>query len=127
VVYRDFAIRGEASFRAAEAAHCAGEQGRFWEYHDALFAGQSAPDGEPFSTEHLDSLGTGLGLDVAALRTCVSSGRHRPRVQSSTDLALARGYEGTPTYEVNGRVTSGAIPIDRWNELFRAYEAELGG
>ncbi len=127
VVYRDFAIRGEASFRAAQAAHCAGDQGRYWPYHDALFLSQTDQSGEPFDRTQLLTLANEVALEPSAFAACLDDERYRNRVQAATDAALAKGFKGTPTYEINGRVTSGAIEIDRWNELFQAYENELGG
>jgi protein-disulfide isomerase len=126
VEYRDFAIRGEPSIRAAEAAHCAGEQGAYWTFHDALFATAPAGD-EPFSRTSLDAIAAASGLDASGFGACMDDGRHRARVESSTAEAMKRGFEGTPAYDINGRVTMGAIPVDRWNELFLAYEAETGG
>jgi len=67
-----------------------------------------------------------LGLDRGSFQTCLDSGRSRERVQASNDFARQAGYEGTPTYVINGRVTSGAIPIERWEELFALYAAESG-
>lgn len=125
VLMRDFAIRGEDSVRAAEAAHCAGEQGAYWPYHDALFAAADDPD-PAVDADALARLAREVGLDGDALRACVESGRYRPVVESSTSQALARGFEGTPTYLINGRQVEGAIEVDRWEELFRAYEADLG-
>jgi protein-disulfide isomerase len=126
VEYRDFAIRGEPSFRAAEAAHCAGEQGAYWAYHDALFAAGPTGD-EPFARSTLDTLAAASALDTAAFATCMDSGRYRSRVEASTAEATQRGFAGTPAYDINGRVTMGAIPVERWNELFVAYESEMGG
>ncbi len=126
VVYRDFAIRGEASVRAAEAAHCAGEQGRYWSYHDAAFAAQGKADGEAYSRGVLLGIASDLGLDTGAVAECLNSRRYQSKVETSTQFGYDQGFEGTPTFIVNGRVTQGAIPIDRWNALFQAYQADLG-
>ncbi len=126
VVFRDFAALGPESGRAAEAAHCAGEQGRFWAYHDGLFGGQSGENQGAFGEEQLMALAQELGLEARAFRTCLDSGQAGQRVQAATDFARQAGYTGTPTYVINGRATSGAIPIERWNELFGLYANELG-
>lgn len=124
LVHRDFAIRGDASLRAAEAAHCAGEQGRFWAFHDALYAAQSAES--PFERARLLALADGVDLDSRAMAGCLNAGRQAARVAASTASAHAQGFEGTPTYLIDGRRTAGAIAVADWDALFRIYAAELG-
>lgn len=122
---RDFAILGAESTRAAEAAHCAGEQGRFWSYHEELFRQQSGQNQGVFSDSALRAIASDLGLDSAAFAECLSGGRYRARVDASTQLAVSEGYEGTPVFEINGRAVQGAITKARWEELFTAYEEEI--
>jgi protein-disulfide isomerase len=125
VVYRDFALRGADSVRAAEAAHCAGEQRRYWSFHDRLFAAQTGADGPPFSPAHLQQIARELGLDRPAFERCVTEGRYRDRVEASTRLAQSQGFQGTPTYIINGRETRGAIPVADWERLFQLYQDQL--
>lgn len=126
VVFRDFAGLGPESEQAAAAAHCAAEQGRFWAYHDGLFALQSGQNEGAFAPESLQALARQLGLDESVFSACLASGRSQERVRASTDLARRAGYEGTPTFIINGRATSGAIPVARWEELFRLFASDLG-
>lgn len=121
VVVRDFAILGPASVAAAEAARCAGEQGRYWAYHDALFAAQPGP----FEHDGLVGYAQTLGLDTAAFDDCLASGRHRAAVNASTQSGLDQGFDGTPTYLINGMKVQGAIEIDRWQSLFEAFAADF--
>lgn len=121
LVHRDFAIRGDASVDAAQAAHCAGEQGRYWAYHDALFA---SGDGAR-SRDDLVALAQGIGLDDATLAACIDAGRHRDRVARTTADGHAQGFAGTPTYLIDGRKTDGAIAMADWDALFRIYAREL--
>lgn len=123
VVYRDFAIRGEASVLAARAAHCAGEQGRFWSYHDRAFAWHG--DGNTFTKESLNALAVEIGLDGRLFAACLDSERHLARVRASTDFAHAQGFEGTPTYLIDGRQAAGALAIADWEALFRSYERDF--
>lgn len=125
VVFRDFAIRGNESHLAAQAAHCAGEQGLYWTYHDALFAAQSGENLGTFSAANLAQLAGTAGLDPTLFAACLESGRHAARVAASTKAAYDQGYEGTPTYLVNGRQTQGAIEIDRWEELFLLFASDI--
>ncbi|MCB0217095.1 MAG: DsbA family protein [Caldilineae bacterium] len=126
VVFRDFAIRGDRSIDAARAAHCAGEQGRFWSYHDAVFAMAGGTSAQPLDPENLERLAGEEGLDPEAFGSCFRSGRHRDRIDASAAFAYAQGFEGTPTYLINGRKTQGAIEIADWDRLFRLYQQDLG-
>jgi len=121
IVVRDFAIQGEDSVRAAEAAHCAAEQGRFWAYHDALFQAQPGP----YDADSLVSIASALGLDADAFAACLSSGRYEASVEASTQAGHAQGFDGTPTYLINGRQVQGAIEIERWQALFEAFVADF--
>ena len=67
-----------------------------------------------------------LGLDAEAFAACLDAGRYRERIAASDRSARAQGFEGTPTYLINGRKTQGAIPIADWERLFRIYQQELG-
>ena len=79
------------AFKAAEAAHCAGEQGKFWEMHDRLYANQQAL--EPW-TPHAQA----LGLDVAKFDECLSSGRQAARIRADVAVAQKAGLTSTPSF-----------------------------
>ena len=126
VVYRDFAIRGERSIAAAQAAHCAGEQGRFWSFHDSVFQMAGGTAARPLDAENLERLARQGGLDVEGFAACLRSDRHRDRIEASAAFAYSQGFEGTPTYLINGRKTQGAIEIAEWDRLFRLFQQDLG-
>jgi protein-disulfide isomerase len=88
---------------AAEASEAAAAQGRFWEFHDALYAAQPK-----LSEELILDLGGELDLDAGRIRAEVEEGIHKPRVQRDLDSAAASGATGTPTFFVNGRRHFGA-------------------
>lgn len=94
------------AFTSARAAFCAGEQGAFWKYHDALFAS------EDLSVETLDKLASSLRLDLTKFGSCMKSERSREAVQK--DLAEARrfGIDSTPTFVINGRLFRGALSFE---------------
>jgi protein-disulfide isomerase len=102
---------------AAEAAVCAEEQGRFWEYHAQLF-GEGKGLAKPQLIEHA----TKAGLDVAAFQACLGAGRGRERVDTDLAAGRAAGVTGTPAFFVNGVPYSGVMPIE---EFRRALDAEL--
>ncbi len=92
---------------AAEAAEAAGAQGRFWEMHDRLFAGQD----RLLPSDLLDHAAT-LGLDVQRFARDLGSGRYARRVQEDVESAEASGVEGTPTFFVGGRRHTGPFDTD---------------
>jgi len=118
LVYRDFPIDGlhPQARNAAEAARCAHDQGKFWEYHDALFA--NAPKAGP----ELRTYAQQVGLDLPSFERCLASGTHAATVQKSVDEAIRLGVTGTPAFFVNGELLSGAQPLE---ELTRVIEREL--
>ena len=109
LVYRDLPLDSlhPQARRAAEAARCANDQGKFWQFHDALY--ERGPDA---STEALRAAATSIGLDVAAFEQCLASGRHREAVQHDVEEAQSLGAEGTPAFFINGRFLNGAQPLE---------------
>ena len=104
--------------RAAEAARCADEQGKFWNYHDILYANHPKA-----SEENLKNLAKEVGLDVNAFDRCLSSGKYKTAVQRDLIDGTKLGVTGTPTFFINGREISGNQPL----EIFAAIiDEELG-
>ena len=111
--YQHFAVLGEHSFAAGQAAECAREQEKFWPYHDKLFESQG---GLAFTNAKLKRYARELGLDVGAFAQCLDSGKYRQKVEEETRLGLQLGARGTPTFFLNGRMLPGAQPL----EVFQA-------
>jgi protein-disulfide isomerase len=109
LVYKDFPIDKlhPGARRGHEAARCAGEQGKFWPYHDKLFA--NAPKAGP---DDLKAYAKEVGLDSAAFDTCVRNGKYQSAVQKDIDEGGAAGVTGTPAFFINGRLLSGAQPLE---------------
>jgi protein-disulfide isomerase len=118
-VYRDFPVVGGGTIgaAAAHAANCAGEQGAFWEYHDALFSGVYS-----MSTEGFDQYASDLGLDVTAFTECSQSGRYNEEIIGDFGAARMVGVTGTPTFFINGRKLIGAQPASAFAQII---ESEL--
>jgi protein-disulfide isomerase len=103
--YQHFAFIGGdngESVHAAEASECASEQGKFWEYHDLLFANQAGENTGAFSDDHLKGFAEQLALDTARFNTCLDNRTYREVVVASNDQARALGVSGTPTVFVIG-------------------------
>ena len=119
LVFKDLPLPfHEGALPAAEAARCAGEHGRFWEYHDLLFVAQPA-----FSKTDLLGYAARLGLPAESFAACLESGRHREVVRADLVEAQAAGVRGTPTFFVNGKRLVGAQPL----AAFRAAIQEARG
>lgn len=117
-VFRHYPLpRHRAAPKAAEAAECARDQGRFWEMHDRLFASAGA-----LATRDLKAHARALGLRGDAFDACLDSGRHEPRWRRDLAEALTYGDSGTPLFFVNGRVVVGAQP---YGAFARVVEEEL--
>jgi protein-disulfide isomerase len=97
---------------AAEAAMCAGAQGKFWEMHDALFANQPKWEALPSPALVFDSLARATGLDAARWRQCVQSGKMKPWIQADHDRAQAAGTASTPSFMIGDKILAGAQPIE---------------
>jgi protein-disulfide isomerase len=94
---------------AAEAALCAGDQGKFWEMHDWIFA-----NNQNLSNDTLTAQAEALSLDVPIFMACLNDGTHRQQVDKDTAEANSFGIRGTPGFVINGRVLSGAQPLDQF-------------
>ena len=108
IAFRDFPLPShERAIGAAEAANCAAKQGKFWEYHDALFANQGdlAPEG-------LGRRASEVGLDAAAFQACLASGEMRAEIAEDVADGEAIGVAGTPALFVNGRFFGGTPTLD---------------
>lgn len=123
IVYRDFIVFGAESLQAAEAAHCAGEQGHYWRFHDGLFEMRRA--GDKLDVAHLAGLAKAIGMDPTAFSSCMDAHRYRAVIEATTQSAKDQGFEGTPTYLINGRKVAGAIPPEEWAELFKLYQQDF--
>lgn len=119
LVFKDMPLRMHTLARPAhEAARCAGAQGRYWPYHDRLFAEQPR-----FERGHLIRYAEELGLDGQGFARCLDERRHAAAVDADLAQAGALGLTGTPTFIINNQVLVGAQPI----EAFRAAIAEALG
>jgi protein-disulfide isomerase len=113
LVYRHYPLGNHPNARpAAEASACANAQGRFWEYHDRLFANQSK-----LSAADLKQHAADLGLDSAAFNRCVDSRQFQKDVDADIDAAELVGVSGTPHFFINGRPLSGAQPFESFKTI----------
>ncbi|MAG32478.1 MAG: hypothetical protein CL908_16470 [Deltaproteobacteria bacterium] len=119
LVHRHFPLDSIHPFArpASEASMCAEEQGRFWDYHDAIFARQGRLEEGSFA-----EIGSELGLDAEALGQCIEERRYMDFVNADFTAGRDAGVTGTPAFFINGIALKGARDA---NELSRAVDAEL--
>ncbi|ADC65925.1 DSBA oxidoreductase [Ferroglobus placidus DSM 10642] len=117
VVFKDFPIHGEV--KAHEAANCAGEQGKYWEYHDVLFQRQEEwRKNESKLLEYAKE----LGLNVSEFEICLNSDKYREEVLKDKEEGIKLGVRGTPTFFVNGKVVEGAKPYEEFEKILKELE-----
>jgi protein-disulfide isomerase len=113
LVYRHLPLPNHPNARpAAEAAACANDQARFWDYHDRLFANQSK-----LSLPDLKQHARDLGLDAAKFNACLDARRFQKDVDADLDTAQMLGVSGTPHFFINGRALSGAQPFEAFKAV----------
>jgi protein-disulfide isomerase len=113
IIWKDYPLSSHPFARsAAEAAHCVHEQGKFWPYHDVLFAHQEA-----LTSSDLRRYALELDLDPLAFDRCIASGRFRDQVQASMQEARRLGVTATPTVFINGRMVTGAVPFESYDKI----------
>jgi protein-disulfide isomerase len=105
LVYRSYPILGQSSILAALAGGCASDQGKFWEFHDLLFADQQNLTKEAFVKYAGD-----LELDVETFTKCFDEQQHMNDIQANYAYAQSLGVTGTPAFFINGTYVSGAQP-----------------
>lgn len=123
IVFRDFPIDSlhPGARKGHEAARCAAEQGKFWAYHDKLFAGPANA-----SLELFQDFAKQVGLDLAAFTRCYDSGKHQAAVDNDIEDGKRAGVTGTPAFFINGRLLSGAQPLDAFARIIDDELARQG-
>jgi protein-disulfide isomerase len=107
--------------KAAEAAHCAGAQGKYWEYHAALFASKQ------LEIPALKKQARELSLDGAAFDQCLDSGTQAGIVKEQFAEAQTLGLQGTPTVFINGRMFSGVLTFEKLKQIVEEELSQESG
>lgn len=96
----------------AQAAHCAGEQGRFWEFQDILFR-----SGKNVDISSIKKYGRILELDAGSFENCIDSGRYLPVIEKDKKEGRKSGVSSTPTFIINGQISPGYLSFEAFSEL----------
>lgn len=122
--FRDFPLQEihPRAERAAEAARCATEQGKFWEYHDVLLTSPAK-----LSEEDLRKHARALGLDVTQFDACLREGRFKAQVEEDRRAGTQAGVSGTPGFFINGVILSGSQPLSAFESVIDEELRSLKG
>ena len=122
-IYRSMgAFIGPESQSSAEAAYCAGDQGKFWQYHDMLYENQAGENRGAFSRRNLLKFAETLQLDLNQFSDCLDSGKYTEQVKQDQLNAQSSGVQGTPSFLINGILIAGAQP---YQTISSVIDAEL--
>ena len=114
-VQRHFPLSFHANAqKAAEAAECAGEQGKYFEIGDLLFLSNVE---KTMNVDKFKELAKGLGLNTSKFNTCLDSGKYADKIKAVADGGAAAGVDGTPATFINGQLVSGALPFENFKSI----------
>ena len=112
-VWRDYPVITLLSPQAAEAGQCANDQGKFWEFHDAVYQNEGA-----IEASNLETYAKSVGLDMRQFNECTSSHRYRDRVNAEQTEAFLHGYNGAPFFIINNQVlVNGGQPLSVFSQV----------
>jgi len=113
LIYREYPLPNHPNARpASEAGLCANEQGKFWPFHDRLFASQ-----QKLGAADLKQHAAELGLDTSRFNACVDSHKYADDVEADITAGNEAGVNGTPAFFINGRMLSGAQPFEEFKKI----------
>ena len=125
--FLDSQVITKESHQAANASMCALEQGRFWDYHDILFANQGVVEnGGSYNDKRLQAFAESFGLDMTAFNSCFSSNAYSADIEAERQIGIDSGVNRTPTILING---TNLFPtyVPTYDELTSAIDAALAG
>ena len=123
IIFKDYNIIGEDSIKASQGAHCANDQGLFWEYHDILYSNWTGENNGWASSENLAIFAQQIGLNMNKWSECMNKGSHSQIILKSNDDARTLQLTGTPAFFIinsDGEVSKlfGAQPFEVFKKIF---------
>jgi protein-disulfide isomerase len=111
-IYKEYPLkRHKDAFKAAEASHCAQEQGKFWEYQEKLF---TMPD---LSPANLVSIAVQLGMSQEKFNQCLQDSKYKTLVEKNARDAVQVGVDRTPSFMINGAIFAGGLSLDNFRSM----------
>jgi protein-disulfide isomerase len=111
---------GPESANAANAAYCAADQNKFWEYHDTLFANWTGENAGDFTLDKLRQYAAAIQLNLDQFNACLNTSAHTGQVNQDVSDAKAVGVQGTPSFIINGKLVAGALPYSTFQQTIDA-------
>ncbi len=124
MVFRDFPLNGPDSVLAAQATHCANDQGMYWEYHDILFENWAGERTGWVTRDALDGMAGSLGMDLDEFNSCIDSEKHRGLVEAAYLFGQEIGVDATPTFLI---FNSEQAVIIRGNQPPETFTSAIDG
>ena len=125
-VFRDFPLNGPDSVLAAEAAYCAGDQDKYWQYHDELYKNWAGEKTGWVNQKSLDKFATTVGLDLDKFDKCMSDKKYEQKVIDNYNFGQKIGIDGTPSFVIFGGkdITKvvGAQPISVFEQVLAKFQ-----
>jgi len=118
---------GPESKDSALASFCAAEQGKFWEYHDIIFANHSGENVGDYTEKRLMAFAETLELDMDSFRSCYIDEKYEQRLAEGIAYGKSAGIGPTPSFLINGKIIEGAQPYSSFQQAIEAALAEAGG
>lgn len=109
---------GPESEAAAQAAYCAGDQGKFWEFHDILFANHTGENVGDFTDKRLSAFAKAIKLNTGEFQACLQNDKFGEKLKEGITQGQQAGIEGTPSFIINGKIVLGA-------QSFEAFKTEI--
>lgn len=118
LAFRQYQFLGAPSVMAGNAAECANEQNKFWEFHDYLYKNQpSESDVSMYTSDKLTAIAGGLGMDTTSFKSCLDSAKYQKNVDQDLADGQKAGVTATPTFYINGSQLVGAQPYSAFKTL----------
>lgn len=121
-VYKNFPVLGPSSVLLAEGAECAADQGKFWQFHDAIFAITSDGSEPQIPADRIKQIASGLGVNMASFSDCLDNHKALPKVNAQLAEGQQRGVRSTPTVFVNDKMLVG---LQDYQTYKQAIEEQL--
>jgi protein-disulfide isomerase len=118
--FTPFSFIGQESIDAAQAAYCARDQNKFWEYHDALYNNQSGENKGNFSIANLEQFAQNLKLNTDQFKSCLEGKKYSAQVQSDYEYGVGKNINSTPSFLVDGKLVTQDLLVQTIDDALKA-------
>jgi protein-disulfide isomerase len=125
--FLDSNVRTKESHQAANASECAAEQGRFWDYHDILYANWNQENQGAFADKRLVAMAESLKLDMQKFKACFNANTFKQHIADDTAVGKQYGVTSTPSFVINGQLLTLDPQVDFYTQLSAAIDAAAAG